>query len=152
MYKTLKNHDEFLQRFKYSQKGVITADMIASVLAPPNQPESADGGDFKVLVAAASYNTAAEGQNDSMSFIADAKDALLCYANPTPSIMQPSAGYVFTWTPIAGYQSRIKQIPMPWLGTDANGNPTVRIEGEMTFACKAVSQDAGAFFNNATSA
>ena len=151
VYKALKNHDEFLQRIKYTQRGVVTPDIIASVLAPPNQPESSDNGDFQVLVAAASYNTAAEGQTDTMSFMADAKDALLAYANPNPSIMQPSAGYVFTWVPIGGYLARIKQIPMPWLGTDANGQPTTRIEGEMTLACKAVATDAGAYFNNVTS-
>ena len=150
VYKALKNHDEFLQRIKYTQRGVVTPDIIASVLAPPNQPEAASSGEFQVLVAAAVYNTAAEGQTDSMAFAADAKDALLCYSNPTPAILQPSAGYVFTWTPIGGYVARIRQIPMPWLGVDQNGQPTIRIEGEMTMAMKAVASDCGAYFNNAT--
>jgi hypothetical protein len=150
VYKALKNHAEILDRLKYTQRGVITPELIASILAPPNAPESADGGDFKIVVAAATYNTAAEGATDSMSFMADTKDALLAYANPSPSIMQPSAGYIFTWVPIGGYLARIKQIAMPWLGTDVNGQPTMRIEGEMTLACKAVALDAGAYFNNAT--
>lgn len=151
VYKALKNHDEFLQRIKYTQRGVVTPDIIASVLAPPNQPEAADGDGFKVLVATAIKNSAAEGQADSMAFMADAKDAMLSYANPNPSIMQPSAGYIFTWVPIGGYVARIKQIAMPWLGTDASGQPTIRIEGEMTLATKVVAADCGAFFNNATS-
>lgn len=151
VYKALKNHAEILDRLKYTQKGVITPELIASILAPPTTPEAADGGDFKIVVAAATYNTAAEGQTDAMAFMADKKDALLAYANPAPSIMQPSAGYIFTWVPIGGYVARIRQIPVPLLGIGEDGTPTMRVEGEMTLACKAVSTDCGAYFNNATS-
>lgn len=151
VYKALKNHDEFLQRIKYTQRGVVTADIIASVLAPPNQPEASSAGDFKVIVAAAVKNTAAEGQADTMAFAATSTDALLAYANPNPGILQVSAGYIFTWVPVAGYLARIKQIPMPWLGTDNSGQPTIRIEGEMSLACKQVATDAGAYFSLATS-
>jgi len=124
---------------------------MASVLAPPNQPEASSAGDFKVLVAAAIKNTAAEGQTDSMAFAATATDALLTYANPNPGILQVSAGYIFTWVPIGGYIARIKQIAMPWLGTDNDGQPTMRVEGEMTLACKQVATDAGVYFSLATS-
>jgi hypothetical protein len=151
VYKALKNHDEFLQRIKYTQRGVVTPDIMASVLAPPNQPEASSAGDFKVLVAAAIKNTAAEGQTDSMAFAATATDALLTYANPNPGILQVSAGYIFTWVPIGGYIARIKQIAMPWLGTDNDGQPTMRVEGEMTLACKQVATDAGVYFSLATS-
>lgn len=150
VYRALKNHAEILDRLKYVQRGVITPELIAAILAPPNAPESADGGEFKVIVAAATYNTAAEGETDSMAFMADAKDALLAYANPNPSIMQPSAGYCFTWVPVAGYLARMKQIPMPWLGTATDGTPTMRVEGELSLDCKAVASDCGVYFNNAT--
>lgn len=149
-YKALKNHAEILDRLKYTQRGVITPELIASILAPPGQPEAADDSEFQVLVASAVYNTAADGQATTMSFMADPKDALLAYANPNPGILQPSAGYIFTWTPIGGYVARIVQIPMPWLGLDTDGRPAVRIEGEMTMAHKVVAADCGAYFNNAT--
>jgi len=55
-----------------------------------------------------------------MGFAATATDALLCYAAPNPGVRIPSAGYIFTWTPIAGYTATIKRISMPWLGTSAD--------------------------------
>ena len=149
-YKALKNHDEFLQRIKYTERGIITPDVMAAVLAPPNQPESPDDA-FKVYVASSVYNSAHEGAADSMAFSATTTGALLCYANPNPGIMAPSAGYIFTWTPIAGYTATVKQIQMPWLGTDANGRPTTRIEAEMSFDQKQVAADLGVYFSAATS-
>jgi len=149
-YKALKNHDEFLQRIKYTERGIITPDVMAAVLAPPNQPESPDDA-FKVYVASSVYNSAHEGAADSMAFSATTTGALLCYANPNPGIMAPSAGYIFTWTPIAGYTATVKQIQMPWLGTDANGRPTTRIEAEMSFDQKQVAADLGVYFSAAVS-
>lgn len=148
-YQALKNNDDFLQRIKYTQKGVVTPDIIASVLAPPNQPESGDGG-FEVLVASAVYNSAHEGAANSMGFSATKTDALLCFAEPNPGVLRPSAGYIFTWTPIAGYLARIRQIAMPWLGVDENGVPTVRIEGEMSFDQNVVDANLGVYFSAAT--
>ena len=149
-YKALKNHDEFLQRIKYTERGIITPDVMAAVLAPPNQPESPNDA-FKVFVASSVYNSAHEGAADSMTWSATSTDALLCYANPNPGIMAPSAGYIFTWTPIAGYIAQVKQIQMPWLGTDANGRPTTRIEAESSWDQKIVAADMGAYFAGATS-
>ena len=150
-YKALKNHAEILDRLKYTQRGVVTTDVMASILSPPNQPEAADGGAFKIVVASAVYNSAAEGATASMGFAATKTDAMLCYAAPNPGIRVPSAGYIFTWTPIAGYLARIKQIQMPWLGTDENGTPTTRIEAEMSFDMNLVAADMGAYFSAATS-
>lgn len=150
VYKALKNHSEILDRIKYTQRGVITPEIIASILAPPSAPEGGDV-DFQVLVAAGIYNTAPEGETDSMSFLATPQDALLCYAEQNPGIMKPSAGYIFTWTPIGGYLARVIQIPMPWLGVDSNGQPAVRVEGEMTFDANVVASDMGAYFHLATS-
>lgn len=150
VYKALKNHTEILDRIKYTERGVVTTEKIASILAPPNQPEASDAGPFEMLVASAVYNTAHEGATDSFSFIADKKDALLCYAEPNPGVMRPSAGYTFVWTPIGGYEARIRQIPMPWLGVDENGMPAMRVEGEITMDAHVVSSLLGAYFNNAT--
>lgn len=149
-YKALKNHDEFLQRIKYTERGIITPDVMAAVLAPPSQPESPNS-EFKVYVASAVYNSAHEGAADAMGFSATATDALLCYAAPAPALQTPSAGYIFTWTPIAGYTAQVKSFGMPWLGTDANGRPTTRIEAESSWDQKQVAADLGVYFSAATS-
>jgi len=150
VYKALKNNAEIVSRYQYTQAGIITPELIARVISPPNQPE-AGTPNFEVLVAAAVYNSAKEGQTDSMGFAATATDALLCYAAPNPGVRIPSAGYIFTWTPIAGYTATIKRISMPWLGTSADGSPTVRIEAEMSFAMNQVAAELGAYFTAATS-
>lgn len=144
VWEVLKNHDEIVQRIKYTQRGVVTTDLLASLIAPPGVE------DFRVMVAAAIKNTGAQGAADNMQFIAPTKDALLLYAEPQPGIMVPSAGYIFTWVGLEGagaFGSRIQQIPTPLLGVGS-----VRIEGELAFAVKIVGADLGAYFVNAVSA
>ena len=143
-WETLKNHDEIVQRIKYTQRGVVTTDLLASLIAPPGVQN------FQVLVAAAIQNLGAQGLADNFQFIAPTKDALLLYAEPQPGIMVPSAGYIFTWVGLLGagaFGSRMSQIPMPWLGVG-----TTRIEGEIAFATKIVGADLGCYFLNAVSA
>lgn len=143
-WEVLKNHDEVVQRIKYTQRGVVTTDLLASLIAPPGVEN------FQVLVAASIYNTSTEGQTDSFSFIAPTKDAVLLYCEPQPGIMVPSAGYIFTWTGLLGagaFGSVIQTIPMPWLGVGTN-----RIEGQLAFTTKIVGADLGAYFLNAVSA
>ncbi len=144
VWEVLKNHDEIVQRIKYTQRGVVTTELLASLIAPPGVQ------DFMVLVAAAIKNTGAQGAADNFSFISPTKDALLLYAEPQPGIMVPSAGYIFTWVGLLGagaFGSRISQIPMPWLGIG-----TVRTEGELAFATKIVGADLGCYLLSAVSA
>lgn len=150
VYQALKNHDDFLQRIKYTERGVVTPDIMAAVLAPPNQVEAADGGAFEVIVASSVYNSANEGAADSITWTATDTDALLCYAAPNPGIRTQSAGYIFTWVPVAGYQARIRQLPMPELGVGADGTPTQRVEGEISFDMHVVTSDCGVYFSAAT--
>jgi len=144
VWEVLKNHDEIVQRIKYTQRGVVTTDLLASLIAPPGVEN------FEVLVAAAIQNTAAEGAADAFSFISPTKGALLLYAEPEPGIMVPSAGYIFTWVGLLGagaFGSRISQIPTPLLGIGS-----VRVEGELAFSTKIVGADLGVWFQNAVSA
>ncbi len=144
VWEVLQNHDEVIQRIKYTQRGVVTTDLLASLLAPPGVP------DFEVLVGSAIQNTGAEGAADSFSFIAPTKDALLLYAEPNPGIMVPSAGYIFTWAGLLGagsFGTVIQQIPMPWLGVG-----TIRTEGQLSFVPKITGSDLGAYLLNAVSA
>ena len=150
VWEVLKNHDEVVQRIKYTQRGVVTTDLLASLIAPPGVTN------FQVLVASAIQNLAAQTvpetqttQALNMQFIAPTKSALLLYAEPDPGIMVPSAGYIFTWVGLLGagaFGSRISQIPAPLLGIG-----TTRTEGELAFGVKIVGSDLGMYFLNAVS-
>jgi len=131
VYYALRNCASILDRIKYTQRGVVTSDLLAALFDVD-----------KLLVAGAVVNTANQGAADAISFIVG-KAALLSYANPKPGIRQPSAGYSFAWTGLYGsgaFGSRIIRIPMPWLGQG-----TERIEAEMGFDLKMVGADLGLF-------
>ena len=87
VYNALKNHPAMLERIKYTEKAVITTDLLASLF-----------GIEQVLVAEGIYNKAPEGKAEETEFAIDPKSALLCYATPSPSLQTPSAGYTFAWT------------------------------------------------------
>jgi hypothetical protein len=143
VWKALKNHPAILDRVKYTQRGVVTKELVASFF------------DIKKLVVC--YATVADGPqiNDAAAqdaaatydWIIPSKGVLLGYAPDEPSLMTPSAGYTFTWSGYAaGNQEglRIKQFRMEHLGSD-------RIEGEMTYDQKVVSTDCGIFLNDVVS-
>ena len=135
VFNALKNHEDILDRIKYTQKGIVTTDLLATLFEVD-----------KVLVPWAVVNSAAKGASDSVSFIYG-KHALLCYSAPRPALRQPSAGYIFAWTGLEGsgaYGNRIVRLPMDMLGLG-----TERIEGEMSFDVKKVCADLGTFFKSA---
>lgn len=83
----LVNHPDLLDRIKFVQQA--TMGNIRNALA-------ALFGVDVLLVGAAVYNSANEGQTAVMAPIID-DDCLLTYSTPTPGIMEPSCGYTFTW-------------------------------------------------------
>jgi hypothetical protein len=136
-FNALKNHEDILDRIKYTQKGIVTEDLLATLF-----------GVEHVYVAWAVANTAAKGATDAINFIMG-KHALLCYAAPRPALRQPSAGYIFAWTGLEGagaYGNRIVRLPMPQLGLG-----TERIEGEAAFDVKKICADLGHFFKDIVS-
>lgn len=132
VFNTLKNNADILDRIKYTQRGVVTTDILAGLFDVE-----------RVLVPFGIENTAAEGATEISSFVFG-KHALLVYANPQPSIMQPSGGYTFSWNGFlgAGRQgNRIKRFRMEHLSAD-------RVEGELAIDPKVVGSDLGAFFKD----
>lgn len=81
VYSKLRNHPAILERIKYSQLGVVTAELMAKVFDIE-----------KIIIAEAEYNTAAEGATDSLDYLWG-KDAWLAYITPKPGIKQVSYGY-----------------------------------------------------------
>ena len=137
----LRNNASVLDRIKYTQRGIVSEELLAALF-----------GVEKFLVASAVLNSSPEsvvGSNPAlpaapgMAFLVQ-NSFLLCYANPAPSILQPSAGYIFSWQGLfgAGAQgNRIKVFRMEQLESD-------RIEGEMSFAMKLVGSDLGVYGYN----
>jgi hypothetical protein len=130
----LEDHADILDRIKYTEKGVVTKDLVASLFELD-----------EVLASAGVYNTAAEGQTGSYSLIVG-KSALLAYAAPSPSIFEPSAGYAFSWNGYLGatneFGARVKSFYLPQIAAE-------RVEGEMAIDQKVVSTVCGTYFASA---
>lgn len=134
VFYALKNHEDILDRIKYTQKGIVTTDLLCTLFEVDN-----------FYVAWAVVNDANQGAADNINFIMG-NHMLLCYVNPKPAIKKPSAGYVFTWTGLEGagaYGNRVVRLPMDMLGLG-----TERIEGEIAFDAKIIAQDLGVFFKD----
>ena len=134
VFNALKNHFDVLDRVKYTETGIVTTSLLASLFEVEN-----------VYVAWAVVNNSAKGTDDDVNFIMG-KNALLCYSNPNPSLRTPSAGYIFAWVGLKGagaYGNRIVRLPMDLLGLGVE-----RIEGEIAFDAKQVGDDLGVFFKD----
>ena len=135
VHEALKKHPLVLERFKYTSSESITADMIARLFELDNY-----------YVASSVYATNEEGATAAYSFSVG-KVALLCYVNPTPSKMKPSAGYIFGWQGFTGASDvgiRTNRLDVPL-------KQSIRVESEMAFDMKKVAADLGYFFDAAVS-
>lgn len=132
-WQKLQNHPDIIDRIKYTMKGVVSLELLASLL-----------GLDEVLVPYSTRNTAAMGATASFSFFAG-KAALLLYASGMPSIMEPSAGITFAWAGRFGAGAsggRVKRFRLEEI-------ESWRIEGQMAFAQKVVCSDLGCYFTAA---
>lgn len=131
----LQDHPDIVDRYKYTQSEVITEAMLAKLF-----------GVQKVLVAGGVKATNVEGETAAYSFI-HGKHALLCYTAPRPSLLQPSAGYIFSWKGVSqgnGVTVGTKKFRMDHLESD-------RVESQIAFDNKVVATDLGYFFASAVS-
>ena len=83
VYNKLKHHPDILDRIKYVQKGVVTAELMASIFEVD-----------KVVIGAAGYNTKKEGQTAIYGYMWG-KHAILAYVEKAPGIKKFSLGYTF---------------------------------------------------------
>ncbi len=142
VYQKLVRHPDVIDLIKYG--------------AGPGNPAIANEaalakifGVERVIISKAVKNTAAKtpGSSTFTGAMIAGKNALLCYVNPSPGIMEPTSGYSFMWKGISrglGTTIAAYRIPMPWLGLE-----TVRVEGEIAYANKVVGSDLGYFFSGA---
>lgn len=83
----LRFHPDILDIVKYTQKGIVTADLLAQVF------------DFeRVLVGSAVYNAGDPGTTTMTPVWGD--NALVCYVPSTPGLLTPSAMYTFVARPL----------------------------------------------------
>jgi hypothetical protein len=131
VWTVLADHPDILDRIKYTERGIVGEDLLASLL-----------GLDEVIVGDMVQDSAVEGAaSGSFAFIAG-RSALLAYVAPAPGLKRVSAGYTFTWTGMTGAPSigaRIKRYRL-------ERNESDRIEGETWRDFKVVSSNCGAFF------
>lgn len=146
---------DFVLGFEVYQKLIRHPDIIDLIKygAGPGNPAIANEaalakifGVQRVIVSKSVKNTAAKipGQVNFTGALTAGKNALLCYVNPSPGIMEPSSGYSFMWKGISrgiGTTIAAYRIPTPLLGIGS-----VRIEAEVAFANKLIGADLGIFF------
>lgn len=85
VFDVLVDHPQVLERVKYSQLGIVTAELLARLF----QVE-------EVIVGEAGKNTANEGQTDVLAYVWG-KDVLLAYVAPRVALKQVTLGYTFTY-------------------------------------------------------
>lgn len=95
VYKRLRNHPDIVERIKYGGSAANPAVVAEQALA---QVFGVD----QVLVARAITATNVENETAAYGFAQTSTGALLCYVNPNPGLMAPSAGYTFAWRGVSG--------------------------------------------------
>lgn len=139
--RALKQHPDIIDRIKYTQRGIVTEDLIATlfdveqiIVAYASYTDVAEINDAKAQDAAADYE-----------FITDSKSALLCYTPSAPALQTPAAGYTFAWTGLyAGNNAgiKVKRYRLEEIESDV-------IEASMAYDMKVVSPDMGIFIEDA---
>lgn len=137
----LKQHPDIIDRIKYTQRGIVTEDLIATLFGVDEI--------YTSYATVASVNQLADpivqDANATYDFITNSKSAALYYAPASPSLMTPSAGYTFTWNGYLGGNSegiKVKRFRMEHIASD-------RVEAEMTYDMKVVAPDLGVFIKDA---
>lgn len=137
VYNALKTHPAILERVKYGGSTANPATVKENVLAQLFGVE-------KVTVQRSVMNNAKLGQEADMSYIGDPDAFLLAYASNTPSIDEPSAGYIFQWD-MLGDGNILPVLNYP----GESGTHSEFIEGIMAVDMKKTADDLAMFFADA---
>jgi hypothetical protein len=91
----LEDHTDFIERIKYSQVGVLTADLIASLLGLP-----------KIVVPGLGYDSSVPGGTPTIGYLWG-KDVTLVWNPPSAGLKKPAFGYEFVWRYGGGQTQRV---------------------------------------------
>lgn len=135
VFTTLMNHADVIDRIKYTQFGMPSSQILATLLQVD-----------EVMVPRGIYEAGPEGGTSNIGLIMNPKDMLLLYAAPSPGIEIPSAGYTFAWTGLlpgtAAFGGVIEVFEDELAHSDI-------IEMRQAFDMKLVATDLGVFFDDA---
>lgn len=135
-FNALINHPDILSRIEgmgSSDNPAIANEMVLAKLF----------GLEEVVVFDAIANMAKTGLDGDMDFICDPDGALLVYATDTPSLEEPSAGYIFVWDMLGdGNYMPVLQ----WDGED--GTHASFIEGLLAQDMRITANDLGCYLAN----
>lgn len=81
----LRKHDDFVDRIKYTQRGILTEELVAAMLDIPN-----------VYVSKSMYDNTNPGQKISRRYLWE-NDVVLAYVPDSPSLYTPAYAYEFVW-------------------------------------------------------
>lgn len=81
----LEDHPKFIERIKYSERGIITPEIITGML-----------GIGKIVIPGLGLNTGNPNQAVTLSYLWG-KDVLLAYVPSGPGMKVPAYGYEFVW-------------------------------------------------------
>lgn len=129
VWNSLKHHPLLIDRIKYTQRGILSKDIIAALLDLD-----------KIVVGNAIYATNQDGATEAYDYVFG-KNCLLYYTPSRPGLMVPSIGYTFHWRVFGGL-SAIRRVRLVEEMAD-------RIIGYTAFDHKAIATDVGYFFSAA---
>jgi hypothetical protein len=81
----LEDHPDFIERIKYSERGIVTSDLVGAVVGIEN-----------IIVPGSGIATSALGQPITVGYLWG-KDVLLAWVPPRPGLKIPAFGYEFGW-------------------------------------------------------
>lgn len=134
VYDELTEHPDIIERIKYTQKGIVTMDLLAGLFEVE-----------RIVVPGAVYNKALPGEADNISYICGKKDALFAYANTSAAIDQPTAGYTFVWDGIVPGSGLMTALDT-WEGE--SGTHSEFVEGLTAYDMKKVCQDLAVYMKD----
>jgi len=132
VWDAIQNHPSILDRIKYTREAI---DINPALIARAFDLD-------QLVIAEGIYDQAHEGDTmDLTPFVDDI--VFLYYAPSRPGLLQPSAGYIFTWN---GY------LQNPYGVALANFYmrhiKSTRVEGEMAYDMKVIGSELGVFMHN----
>lgn len=133
VFNALRQHEAILERIKYGGTSANPASVTKNVLAQLFEMD-------ELVVLMSIQNTAKQGADADMGFIGDPTAMLLAYATSSPSVEEPSAGYIFTWDMLGdGQLMPIFHYP------GENGTHSEYIEGLMAYDIHKTADDLAVF-------